>query len=86
MLVFAATIICCVGGLFIFHAINACKNVTTNEEIRGKVVNGNPYDKGCKRNCREFCYGGTSRVRSQGYNIESASGVEPNVFIIKPKI
>ena len=83
--VFTSTIVCCVGGLSCYHAKLACMNVTTNEDLRGKLSTGNPYNQGCKKNCRAFWYGGTSRL-SPGYNVEIAAAVEPSVFIIKPKI
>lgn len=81
-------ILCCVGGLSCYHSQLACKGTTTNEELRGKFdkeANGNPYNEGLSRNCRAFCYGGTSRVLNLGYNEQIASAVEPNVFIIHPK-
>jgi hypothetical protein len=84
MTVYASIIICCVGGLSCYHSRLACAGATTNEELRGKYVGGNPYDKGCKKNCSEFCYGGTSRVLSEGYNEEIASTIEPNIFLVRP--
>lgn len=58
MMVYGATITCCVGGLTSYHGKLACNNETTNEEIRGKYGGalGNPYDKGCSTNCHEFCF------------------------------
>jgi len=86
LLVFTASIVCCVGGLSCYHSRLACTGATTNEELRGKFTKGgNPYDEGCHTNCRAFCYGGESRILSEGYNEMIASTVEPNVFIIKPK-
>lgn len=61
--IFSSIIICCLGGLTCYHTRLACIGATTNEEIRGKYgPEGNLYDDGVSRNCRSFCYGGTSRV------------------------
>lgn len=61
--IFSSIIICCLGGLSCYHTRLACIGATTNEEIRGKYgPEGNLYDEGVSRNCRSFCYGGTSRV------------------------
>lgn len=78
--VFTTTIVCCVGGLSCYHGRLALTNATTNEELRGKLTTGNPYNKGYSHNCRAFCYGGTSRL-SPGYNVEIAAAVEPSVFL-----
>ena len=31
------------------------KGLTTNEDIREKWSEGNPFDKGCDTNCKTFC-------------------------------
>ena len=85
LLGFTGLITCCVGGLSCYHSRLACMGATTNEEMRGKHRIGNPYDKGCPRNCHSFCYGGTSRVYNPEYDINEKSQVEPNVFLIVPK-
>lgn len=60
---------------------------TTNEELRGKYTErGNPFDEGCRGNCKAFCFGGTSRVLTEGFNVEIMSATEPNVFVVKPKV
>ena len=89
LLIFCSLITCCVGCLAGYHGKLAFDGVTTNEEIRGKFSNGNqnPYDEGCGGNCRNFWYGGTSRIYSdQPYDIEAISKIEPNVFVIKPYV
>ena len=74
----------CVGGLVCYHGRLACKGMTTNEEIRQKYAE-NPFDEGCKGNCKAFWYGGTSRVFTmQEYDEEELSKVEPNIFVLKP--
>ena len=88
ILAYTSLIVCCVGGLSCYHSSLACTGATTNEELRGKFSKepeGNPYNEGFSKNCRAFCYGGTSRVLYEGYNEEIASAVEPNVFLIHPK-
>ena len=85
MIVYTSTIVCCVGGLSCYHTGLAVRGATTNEELRGKFgKDGNPYNEGCQKNCRAFCYGGTSRVFADQYNEEIAASIEPNVFVIKP--
>jgi palmitoyltransferase ZDHHC9/14/18 len=44
ILVYTACIICCTSGLSCYHGKLACCGETTNEEIRGKYIGGNPYD------------------------------------------
>ena len=84
LLVYTCIILCCVGGLAGYHSKLAIQGRTTNEELRGKYINSNPYDMGCRRNCWAFCYGGVSRVYVKGrYDTETLSAVEPNVFVIK---
>ena len=69
MIVYTSTIVCCVGGLSCYHTGLAVRGATTNEELRGKFgKGGNPYNEGCSRNCRAFCYGGTSRIFAEQYN------------------
>lgn len=70
LLGFTGLIVCCVGGLSCYHSRLACTGATTNEELRGKYEALNPYDEGCVRNCKSFCYGGSSRVYSPDYNVE----------------
>lgn len=87
LMAYVTLISCCLSGLSCYHSKLACVGATTNEELRGKYgVEGNPYDEGCSRNCRAFCYGGTSRVLCEHYNETIASAVEPNVFIVQPKL
>ena len=65
ILIFAGLMGCCVAGLMGYHAKLACEGITTNEELRGKFGrfgSKNPYDNGCKKNCSDFWYGGTSRI------------------------
>jgi hypothetical protein len=81
-------IVCCVGGLSCYHSQLACLGATTNEDLRGKfnqMAGVNPYNIGCKGNCHAFWYGGTSRITTEGYNLEIAAAVEPNVFKVVPK-
>ena len=87
-MVYGTLITCCVGGLTSYHSKLACNNETTNEEIRGKYGGalGNPYDKGCKDNCGEFCFKYKSRVLAEeDYDLESQSKKEPMVFLFKKK-
>ena len=68
-----------------YHGKLASDGITTNEEIRGKFRDSNPYDYGCVSNCNAFWYGGTSRIyNDEPYDAEALSKIEPNVFIIKP--
>jgi hypothetical protein len=75
-----------VGGLSCYHGKLAAGGQTTNEEMRGKYGNGNPYDEGCHKNCRTFCQSGTSRIYSEDYDSEAISKREANVFVIKSKL
>ena len=47
LLGFTLLIVCCVGGLGCYHSKLACSGATTNEEMRGKISEFNPYDQGC---------------------------------------
>ena len=47
LLGFTALIVCCVGGLGCYHSKLAFTGATTNEEMRGKISEFNPYDQGC---------------------------------------
>ena len=62
LIVYTALIACCVGCLASYHGKLACEGATTNEELRGKLERGNPYDRGCGYNCYAFWFGGTSRI------------------------
>lgn len=66
--IYTGLITCCVGGLACYHGKLGCAGQTTNEEIRGKYGNGNPYDEGCKKNCNTFCQSGTSRIFTDDYD------------------
>ena len=43
-------------GLNIYHIRLIINNITTKEEIKKLIYNilGNPYDKGCSKNCKDF--------------------------------
>lgn len=86
LLIYTALITLCVGGLSCYHGKLAAGGQTTNEEMRGKYSNGNPYDEGCRQNCRIFCHSGTSRIYSEHYSTEELSKKEANVFVIRSKI
>jgi energy-converting hydrogenase Eha subunit G len=74
LVVFTALISCCVGGLSAYHGKLACSGITTNEEIRGKYNDMNPFDEGCSGNCKAFWFGGTSRVYIDGtYDVKAMS-------------
>lgn len=74
LVIFTCLITCCVGCLSGYHGKLVVTGITTNEEIRGKVSEQNPYDLGCFGNCWAFWYGGTSRVYIEGtYDAESLS-------------
>ena len=55
MLIIAGLFLCSVFGLFCFHCKLAGCGETTNEELRGKFAQGNPFDEGCTRNWKVFC-------------------------------
>jgi hypothetical protein len=86
MIVYTGLITCCVGGMSCYHGKLAWSGQTTNEELRGKYNNGNPYDEGCRRNCSAFCSSGTSRIFTESYDPEQLSLTEANVFVIKSKL
>ena len=87
LIVYTGLISCCVGCLTSYHGKLVCTGITTNEEIRDKFSDDNPYDLGCPGNCRAFWYGGTSRVYIEGeYDAESLSRVEPNVFVMEREL
>lgn len=86
LLAFSALISLCVGGLGGYHGKLAINGQTTNEEMRGKYGNGNPYDHGWRSNCRAFCDSGTSRIFDANYDTERLSIVEANVFVLKSKL
>ena len=62
--IFCVLVLCCTGCLFCYHTRLAFKGITTNEAMRGKHKEHNPYSKGCLGNCRALWFGGTSRIYS----------------------
>jgi hypothetical protein len=62
---FTGCIIICLAPLAGYHGTLACKNKTTNEDIRNKYAKygDNIFDQGgCSKNCQAFCFGGQSRM------------------------
>ena len=85
--IFTFCIVLSLLPLTCYHANLIRMNKTTNEELRGKYrkFGGSIFDRGCSENCRQFCFGGKSRVlrgHEEEYKEVEMSKLEPNIFPI----
>ncbi len=49
-----AIFLLCAASMLAAQWRYVCAGVTTNEAVRGRWTQGNPFDKGCWQNCRDF--------------------------------
>ena len=83
-MIFTSIITLAVGGLGCYHGKLACSNTTTNEELRGKLSEGNIFDRGCIGNCNDFWAKSTSRVFiDEAYEEEAMVDKEPHVYVLQ---
>lgn len=86
LLIYSGIMLLSVLFMAVAHCYIALSGQTTNEDLRGKLRDGNPYNQGVTANCRSFCSSKKSRIFEQDYDPEALTHLESNVFVIKSKL